>query len=245
MKRYKILLPWILFFISAIVLFISSHPTIGWWDSGAYAANANDLSTPDPGGSVFFVILGRLFITVFFFLPKIKALTLLSIFSTSLASVFLFFTLTEVLNHFDSSSKSELKIIVSFITALSLPFLYSIWIESNVARVYTLGLLLTSILLLCAVKVWFAEEDKEKLRWFLLIIYLMTIDYSTHRLNMPFIPVVILLMIFPLRRFLLKVKYWLHILLLIFIGLSIQSFFLLEHLKARLFIPKASEHFQI
>ena len=87
-KKY---LPWFLFIFSTVVLYITSYPTIGWWDSSIYAANAYNLSIPDPGGSILFVILGKLFTYIFFFLPAIKAITLVSIASTSAASVFFYY----------------------------------------------------------------------------------------------------------------------------------------------------------
>ena len=146
-------LPWFIFILSLIVLYLSSYPAIGWWDSSINAANAYDLSIPDPGGSILYVILGRLFTILFFFLPAIKAITLVSIVSTSAASVFFYYCMIEVLNNFNKSSESS-KIIASFFTALSLPLLFSIWSESNVSRVYSLGLLLASIILLCALKIW-------------------------------------------------------------------------------------------
>ena len=230
METIKKYLPWFLFFFSLIVLYFSSYPAIGWWDSGIYAANANNLSIPDPGGSILYVILGRLFTFFFFFLPKIKAITLVSIVSTSAAAVFFYYSMIEVLNNFKRLSESS-KIIASFCTALALPFLFSIWSESNVPRVYSLGLLLTGIILLCTLKIWFTEDEKEKAKLFLLIIFLLSIDYAAHRLNMPFIPVILLLLAFPLRKHLFDIKFWLPIILVAAAGLSINIFILIRSIQ--------------
>jgi hypothetical protein len=223
-KKY---LPWFLFILSFTLLYISSYPAIGWWDSGIVAANSYNLSIPDPGGSILYVILGKLFTILFFFLPPTKAITLVSIVSTSAASVFFYYFMIEVLNNFSRSSESS-KIIASFSSAFALPFLFSIWSESNVSRVYSLGLLLTSIILLCALKIWLTDDEKKKVKLFLLIIFLLAIDFAAHRLNMPFIPFIILLLAFPLRKHLFRVKFWLMIILFAAAGLSIHIFLLIR-----------------
>ncbi|MGD1007972.1 MAG: DUF2723 domain-containing protein [Ignavibacteriaceae bacterium] len=223
-------LPWFIFILSLIVLYLSSYPAIGWWDSSINAANAYDLSIPDPGGSILYVILGRLFTILFFFLPAIKAITLVSIVSTSAASVFFYYCMIEVLNNFNKSSESS-KIIASFFTALSLPLLFSIWSESNVSRVYSLGLLLASIILLCALKIWLTGDEKKKAKLFLLIIFLIALDYTAHRLNMPFIPVIILLLAFPLRKHLSGIRFWLLLILVAAAGLSIHIFLLVRSMQ--------------
>ncbi len=228
MKKLKKYLPLILFTASVLVLYISSYPSIGWWDSGIYAANANDLSISDPGGSILFVILGKLFSIFFFFLPTIKAITLVSIFSTSLASVFFYYCMIEIIKNLKEEPSEDVKILISFFTALSLPLLYSIWIESNVSRVYSLGLLITSILILCSIKIWFTNNDQVKLKYFLLFVFLMSLDYSAHRLNMPFIPVILILLLFSLRKQLLNYKFWLLIILFVLAGLSIHIYILIR-----------------
>jgi hypothetical protein len=227
-KKY---LPWFLFIFSTIVLYITSYPTIGWWDSSIYAANAYNLSIPDPGGSILFVILGKLFTYIFFFLPAIKAITLVSIASTSAASVFFYYCMIEILNNFDPSPGSS-KIMASFFTALALPFLFSIWSESNISEVYSLGLLLTSIILLCALKIWLNGDEKSKAALFVFIIFLLAVDFTAHRLNMPFIPVIILLLVFPLRKQLSSLKFWLLIILAAAAGLSIHLFLLIRSMQA-------------
>ena len=227
-KKY---LPWFLFILSLIALYVSSYPSIGWWDSSINAANAYSLSIPDPGGSILYVILGRLFTILFFFMPAIKAITLVSIVSTCLASVFFYYSMIEVLNNFSKSSGSS-KIIASFFTALSLPLLFSIWSESNVSRVYSLGLLLTSIILLYALKIWLSADENEKTKLFVIIIFLLAIDYAAHRLNMPFIPVIILLLAFPLRKHLFSLRFWLLIILAAAAGLFLHLFLLIRSMQS-------------
>ena len=214
--------------ITFVILFYTAYPSIGWWDSGNYAADAKNMGIPGPGGSILFVLLGRFLNIVFFFIPTIKAVTMVSIISTSLASIFLYYALLNILQNFQDYTDESAKIAVSFLTALSLPFLYSIWVESYVTRVYTLGLLLTSVVFLCTVKIWFSENEKQKLKLFLLIIFLMGIDFAAHRLNSPFLPVILILLIFPLRKHLLDYKFWISIIIVYLLSLSLHFYLIIR-----------------
>jgi hypothetical protein len=57
-----------------------------------------------PAGSILYVLLGRFFIILFFFLPKIKTVTLVSIISVSATSVFFYYRMIELLNNVSKSS---------------------------------------------------------------------------------------------------------------------------------------------
>ena len=216
----------ILFIIVFILLYAASYPSIGWWDSGEYASNALNLGIPSPGGSILFVLLGKVFMVLFFFLPTIKAVTLVSIISACLASVFAYYSLLIIFDNAPIQLSDAAKILTSFVTALSIPFLYSIWSEATVSRIYLLGLLLTGILLYCSIRIWFSSDNKEKRKLIYLIMFILGVDYTAHRLNLPFIPVVLLLLLFPLRKELKRVSFWLILTGLFLLGFSLNLFIL-------------------
>ena len=218
----------ILFISIFILLYITSYPSIGWWDSGAYASNAYNLSIPSPGGSIHFILLGKVFTILFFFLPTIKAVTLVSIISASLASVFAYYSLLIIFDDLPVQLPDVGKISASFLTALSIPFLYSIWSEAIVSRIYVLGLLLTGILVYCSIRIWFSVDEKEKVRLIYLIVFVLGIDFAAHRLNTPFIPVVLLLLLFPLRKELKRIRFWLILIGLYLLGFSLNLFVLIR-----------------
>ena len=221
-------IPAFLFLFVFCVLLYTSYPSIGWWDSGEYAVGTTHLSIPMAGGSVLYVLLGRLFAMVFFFVSQIKAVTLVSISAVCVASVFLYFALLTVLNSFPSEKDASVKRAVSFLTALSLPFLYSVWLESHVARVYALGLLLSSIILFCIVKIWCSEDEEEQTRLFLLAAYLLGIDFAAHRMSAPFLPVMVILLLFPMRRYLSSLTFWVLTILFYVAGFSMHLYLLLR-----------------
>jgi len=223
---FKKTIPGILFLISFIILLYTSHPSIGWWDSGFYAAASKDLGIPSPGGSILFILLGKIFSLIFFFIPTAKAVTLVNIISTSIAAVFLYYALLILFRNLPIHADDTVKISASFLTALSLPFIYSVWVQSNVTRVYILGLLFTGIIIFCTVKIWFSQDEAQKIRLFLLIVFLMGLDYTAHRLNSPFLPMILILLLFPLRKHLLSLKFWIAIIVLYFMGQSLHLFLL-------------------
>jgi hypothetical protein len=223
-KRYITV---ILFLFTFSILQYTAYPLIGWWDSGEYAVISTNLSVPGPGGSILFVLLGWLSTKLFFFITPIKAITLVSIISTALSSVFFYYTILMILKKF--SEKNELaKITISFIIASSIPFLYSIWQEAHVSREYALGLLLTSILIFCTFSIWLMEDNNKKVKYFLLLVFIMGLDFSAHRLNSPFIPIIFILIFLSLRNNLLNFKFWFAVIFLYFMGLSVHSYLLVR-----------------
>ncbi len=221
---------WVLFLLSFLILYYTSYPSIGWWDSGIYPISAFNLSIPSPGGSIVYILLGKFFTIIFFFLPAIKAITLVSIVSTGLASVLVYYSLLEILSVLKKSSGTNIRL-VSFLTALSLPFLFSVWAEANVSRVYALGLFLTAVILYSTVKIWFSGDEQVKQKYFFLIVFVMAIDYSAHRLNLPFVPIIIILLFLPLRKNLLSIKFWAVIIILLITGLSVHLFLLIRSIQ--------------
>jgi hypothetical protein len=220
----KKLVPWILFILVILLLYLTSSPSIGWWNSGGDAACAYSLGIPDPGGSILFTFIGKLFVLLLFFLPAIKAITLVSIVSIALSSIFLYFSLLIIFENLSPKFSEEGKIIVSFSTSLSLPAIYSIWIESTTPQVYVLGLLITGVLVYGSIRIWFSNNEREKTNLIFLISFLTGLDFAAHRLNTPFIPIIILLLIFPLRSQLTKVKFWLIIIGMYLLGLSLNLY---------------------
>ena len=214
----------ILFLSIFILLYITSYPSIGWWDSGFFVTCANNLSVPDPGGSVLYVLLGKVFIFLFFFLPAVKAVTLVNIISAGLAAVFAYYTFLIVFDNLPLHLSEKGKVIASFFTSLSIPFLYSIWVESTAQRIYVLGLLLTGILIYCSIKIWFSKDESEKKRLIYLIVFILGIDYTAHRLNTPFIPVVLILLIFSFRHELKQFRFWFILAGLYLLGFSLNIF---------------------
>jgi hypothetical protein len=211
-----------------VPLTLTSSPSISWWNSGGYAACAYTLGIPEQGGSILFVLLGNVFITLFFFLPAVKTLILIGIISTSFSAVLVYLSLLAIFDNINYQIHSSIKTAAAFCTSLCLPFLYSIWQEANIVQVYSLGLLLTALIFYLAVKIWLSENKKTKTRYIFLIAFLIGLDFTAHRLNTPFIPVFVVLLLFPLRNQLKKIRFWLSIAGLYLLGVSFNLFLLIR-----------------
>jgi len=222
--KNKIFIPVMLFLSGIVILLITSYPSIGWWDSGLYAVHSRTLGVPNPGGSILFILLGRIFSYLFFFLSTIKRIALVSICATSAASVFFYFTMLEIINTFQTQKNRTVITLSSFFTALSLPFLHSIWSESHISRVYSLGLLLAAVLSFISVKIWLADNNNYRMRLIFLLVFILTLDFSAHRLNSPFLPFLFLLIIYSLRTTFLNYKFWLAAIVFCLTAISIHFF---------------------
>jgi hypothetical protein len=222
----KILIPFLLFLVCFPILIYTSYPSIGWWDSGGEAVNAFRLSIPGASGSILYILLGRFFTILFFFVSPIRAITLVSIFSTSLAALFFYFTLKLILNRLDPSIENWVKMSTALVTAVSLPFLFSIWSESHVCRVYSLGLLITSILAFISVKIWLTEDEYLKMRLFLIGIYFLGLDFAAHRLNQPFVVFFLLALFLQKHKWLFKYQFWLITLSVYLLSLTVHFYLL-------------------
>jgi len=225
---FKRFVPWLLFLSVFVLLTLTSSPSISWWNSGGYAAGAYALGIPEPGGSILFILLGNVFITLFFFLTTVKAIMLVSIFSTAFSAVLFYYSLLAIFDKINYPAPSAIKSAAAFFTSLSLPFLYSIWQESNSVQVYSLGLLLTALLFYLAVKIWFSDDEKAKTNYIFLMAFLIGLDFTAHRLNTPFIPVFAVILLFPLRKKLKEVRFWLSLAGLYLLGISFNLFLLIR-----------------
>ena len=184
---FKRFVPWILFISVFILLTLTYSPSISWWNSGGYAAGAFTLGIPEPGGSILFILLGNVFKTLFFFLPAVKAILLVSITATALSTVLFYYSSLAIFDIINYQSSWAIKSAAAFFTSLSLPFLYSIWQGSNSVQVYSLGLLLTALLFYLAIKIWFSDDEKAKTKYIFLSAFLIGLDFTAHRLNTPFL----------------------------------------------------------
>lgn len=217
----------ILFLFISLLLNITSFNSIDWWDSGYYAALSHSLGIPIQGGSILYVILGKVFMTLLFFLPPIKAIIHLSIMCSALSSVFFYHTLLNILQNIkivNRENRDPVEEIVSFITALTLPFLYSIWSKSISCNVYILGLLITSLLFYFTVKIWFSNDNKLNCIYLIFIVYILGVDFSSHRLNMPYVIVLFILLIVKFKTRIFSYKLLLLAIVMFGLGFSLHIY---------------------
>ncbi|MFC1555174.1 protein O-mannosyl-transferase family [candidate division KSB1 bacterium] len=223
----KKVLPFLLFFITVMILTLSSHPSIGWWDSGSYVLLSKYMSSPVPAGSILYILLGRFLDIFLFFTSTVNAVTMVSILSAVLASLMMYYTLLYIFRYFHEEENSG-QYITAFLSALAFPFMFNIWQEAAVTRVYILGVFFTGVILYCTVRIWLTEDDETKERLFILLAFILGLDFAAHRLNTPFLPVMFLLLLFPLRHRSIDLKFLSFSLFSYIIGFSVHLFILIR-----------------
>ena len=84
------------FIIALIVYSITVEDTASFWDAGEFIAVSSKLEVPHPPGAPFYLLLGRFFSMFAFGVPEniAIAINLLSVVSSALTILFLFWTIT-------------------------------------------------------------------------------------------------------------------------------------------------------
>jgi hypothetical protein len=166
--------------ICALFVIVYSHTSavsVSWKnfseDSGDLLTSAYTLGIPHPTGYPLYVLLGRVFSLV---APGGVAfrITLLSLVAASLAPVFLFLALVGIL-------PGRNGIMAALAGALSLGLSAHYWSQAVVAEVYSLQVLLLSIVVF--LMLGWAQQPTSRPRYLLLASYVMGLSFANHLLS--------------------------------------------------------------
>lgn len=182
--------------IAAIAVYLRSMcRTIYVGDSGELSAAVHVLGVPHPPGYPLYVLLGKLFSVL---VPIGKPAMRLSIFSavcSSIAVVFLFFTLRLLgCDRWLSAGG-----------ALAWAFSASLWSQSGIQRVYALGALISSSATYCAVR-WYVAPDQ--LAWLIASAAIVATGIGNHTVAAIHVPAVALLVIMRNPAILREPRLW-------------------------------------
>jgi hypothetical protein len=224
----RLIYPGLILIISSSILYRTSFPTTDWWNSGFYASCAYTLGIPNQGDSILYVILGRTFVVLMPFLSVFKALTLVNIVATAGAAICLYYTFTALFIYVHQGRNDRIVSFCAFVTAISIPFLYSVWSNSLSPNGYAPGFFISSLLLLLSVKVLLAQDELLRIRLILLISFVMGIDCAAHRLNNSFFAIAPVIVLYSLRNNLLQWKFWAGAVSFFAIGISLHMYLMIR-----------------
>lgn len=179
-----------LFLISFFFYALTINQYVTFTDNGELAASSILLGISHPTGYPLFTILGYIWSLIPLPFSKIVQMNLLSAMYVSLSSVVLFFVLQLLLSKFsyikvlienkkNKKVKNEVEIknlnlqlpqinLISFISSLTYFSALTIWQQANSYEVYSLQLLLFSLFLYFALKIYFNLHSDTKKLWYIL-----------------------------------------------------------------------------
>ncbi|MCX8056898.1 MAG: DUF2723 domain-containing protein [Ignavibacteria bacterium] len=228
-----------------IVYQITLAPGVVQIDSGELAAVASTLGIAHPTGYPLFTLLGYLFTKIFFFTSKIYALNLLSSFYTVGAFYFVFKINQILLKNSliekpiekkqkrktqETQTDNQLISFLALVSALTVAFTRTFWLQSTSVEVYSLHLLLITASIFLFLKAYYSEKnekyslEKNNLKHWLIFAFVLGLSFTNHMTSILVLPA---FAYFYFTKFGFNKNSWKQILLMLipfFIALSLYLY---------------------
>lgn len=188
---------WIAFAIATAVYFLTLEPTVSLWDCGEFIAASYKLQVVHPPGAPFFLMLNNLFSIL---APDPTWVPILINASSALASsfavLFLFWSTTYLTKKMfvgDKELADSAQMIVvlgaGMVGALALTFSDTFWFSAVEAEVYALSTFFIAIVFWLMLKWEARANEKDNVKWLILIAYMVGLSISVHLLSLLALPV--------------------------------------------------------
>ncbi len=196
-KKLNDFIGWGIFAVSLIVYMLTVEETASFWDCGEFIAVSYKLEVPHPPGAPLFLLIGRLFSFLSLGNTEMVAywVNMVSVLSTALAIMFLFWTITllghKVLKVKMGEETPAQKVWLlggGIIGSLACLFSDSIWFSATEAEVYGLSQFFTAFVFWAILKWENIQDEGAANRWLILIAYTMGLSIGVHLLNLVTIP---------------------------------------------------------
>ncbi len=236
-RRLNDLTGWTVFIISLTVYLLTMAPTASFWDCGEFIACANELEVSHPPGAPLYLLLGRMFAIFSFGSSTHTAymINLMSALCSGFTAMFICWITVRLAQkglqkaNWQEEMKQRASLLAGLIAGLSSAFTDSFWFNAVEAEVYAMSSFFTALVVWLMFK-WEARADeRDHLRWIVLIAYLMGLSTGVHLLNLLTIPALALLYFykkfnFSWLGFIATLSISLLILLLIQYGIIQETF---------------------
>jgi len=225
--KIKLLSAILLILISNLTIYLlSSSPTVQLIDSGELAVACKTLSIAHPTGYPLYTLLGRLF-SLLPLKDTIFRLNLMSLFFICLSNGLLFFILVALRQNLTQGKGKLFPIEIKSALLATLVFSFSptLWSQATSNEVYSLNVLLYSLILLL-VLIWKNNCNKqtgERILYLLSFVY--ALSFGNHMSTLLILPALLFILITTYGKSLFRLKRAILILSLFLLGLSIYFFF--------------------
>lgn len=204
---------WITGAVALITYTLTMEPTVSFWDCGEFLSCAYKLEVGHSPGAPFFMLLQRLFaifsggdaLTGGASTNAAWAMNFLSVVTSALTILFLFWTITHFAKRLISKDSEpdgkQLALIIGagLIGGLAYTFSDTFWFSAVEAEVYATSSFFTAITFWAILKWEDVADEPHADRWLVLISFLIGISVCVHLLNLLTIPA--LGMVYYFRRF--------------------------------------------
>jgi hypothetical protein len=195
-KKGTNLVGWLVFLITGTVMFMSVERTGSLWDCGEFVAGCYKLQVVHPPGAPFFLMLGKLAITVGQLFSKDPSVIAFSVnvmsgLATAAAAMFICWTTMILgkiaLNGRDNEPSQSEFIALSgagIAAGLATAFATSIWFSAVEGEVYAMSTMFTTLTLWTMIK-WYNQPDTpEADRWMQVSVYMAGLSTGVHLLSL-------------------------------------------------------------
>ena len=181
--------PLITFVFSLIVYLATMAPTTSFWDCGEFIATAYTLGVPHPPGTPLYLLIGNVFTTLFSFIDDVGArVNLISPIVSALAVMLLYLIIVKLIEKFTIYSSKTTIYKSALIGSLLFAFTDSQWFNAVESEVYAMSTLFTALVVWLALE---CSEEKKRLRYIILIAYIMGLAIGVHLLRFYFISIIL------------------------------------------------------
>lgn len=186
---------WSVFAIALFTFGSTVEPTASFWDAGEYISTAAKLQIGHPPGAPLFQMMGAFFALFATSAQKVALMVnFMSVFSSAFTILFLFWTLTLLLQKLPHYKRLEtLSAKIGFfgsaaVGALAFCFSDSFWFNAVETEVYAMATLILAVLFWMGLR-WEQEMNTPRGdRWLLMIAFVIGLSFGVHFMGLLTIP---------------------------------------------------------
>lgn len=204
-KKINNILGWLVFAVAAFTYISTAEPTASFWDCGEYIATATKLQVGHPPGAPTFQLIGRMFsmmaggdVSKIAFMVNV-----MSALCSAFTILFMFWSLTMLIKKLAMKVSKEMTTGVqwailgsSMVGALAYTFTDSFWFSAVEGEVYAMSSFFTALVFWAILKWEQVADQKDSLRWLILIAYLVGLSIGVHLLNLLTVPAIVFVIYF-------------------------------------------------
>ncbi len=167
-------------FVLALAVYVRTMaPTLSFWDCGEYITSAHILGVPHQPGTPLYVLMGRVFDLLLFFLSTARAVNFMSAFFSALGVMFTCLVIADLARRADPDS-GWLAQAGGVIGALFLLFSDTYWNNAVEAEVYGLAAFMVALLAWLGLRWYDARREAHGDGILYLILYLLGLGVGFH-----------------------------------------------------------------